>query len=328
VGKQVLVTGADGFIGSHLTSKLVEEGYGVRAMVYYNSWNSIGWLADLPADQLSCVELIFGDVRDVGFIKQAIAGINEVFHLAALIAIPYSYVAPSSYVDTNINGTLNVLQACQESDCIDRVLVTSTSEVYGSAQYVPMDECHPLVGQSPYAASKIGADQLALSFHRSYGLPVFLARPFNTFGPRQTARAVIPTLLSQVAARSRGIKLGDLSPKRDFNYVGNTVSALSFLMQCANLEMGEVVNIGSGEEHSILELIQLVEDITGMPLEVLEDKQRVRPTGSEVNRLLANIEKISQLGWSPQVSFKEGLIETYSWIEKNMNLFEAGKYSI
>ena len=286
-GKRVLVTGADGFIGSHLVELLRAEGAMVRAMIYYNSWNEIGWLQDMPPDVLSNTELFPADIRDAERVRQAVAGCDYVFHLSSLIAIPYSYDAPRSYVEANIVGALNVLQACRGSDTLVRLVHVSTSEVYGTAQIVPIPETHPLVGQSPYAASKIGADKLAESFYFSFGLPVVTARPFNTFGPRQTARAVIPTIASQLLAGRDRLKLGALHPTRDFNFVIDTVKGMLALALCPKAE-GEVVNIGSGQERSIGQTVELLCEIVGREVEVVTDEARLRPEKSEVYRLLAD----------------------------------------
>jgi NAD dependent epimerase/dehydratase len=327
-GKKVLVTGADGFIGSHLVELLVARGANVRALVYYNSWNSRGWLADADPAALRDVELLPGDIRDAERIRKAVAGCSYVFHLSSLIGIPYSYVAPRSYVDTNVTGALNVLEACRASDNLVRLVHTSTSEVYGTAQTVPISESHPLVGQSPYSASKIGADKMAESYHLSFGLPVVTARPFNTFGPRQTARAVIPTIASQLLSGVEALKLGAMTPTRDFNFVRDTASGMIALALCAAAE-GEVVNIGTGEEWSIETTARMLMEITGREVPVLCDEQRIRPANSEVNRLLADNGKIKALtGWAPQTLFREGLAETAKWIERNLRFFHPEGYSL
>lgn len=325
-GRKVFVTGADGFIGSHLVERLVAAGAQVRALVYYNSWNEKGWLRDVPASVLKAVELLPGDVRDPERVRQGVAGCEYVFHLSSLIAIPYSYDAPRSYVDTNVSGAVNVLQACRESDALVRLLHVSTSEVYGTAQRVPIDECHPMVGQSPYSASKIAADKMAESYSLSFGLPVVTARPFNTFGPRQTARAVIPTIASQLLAGCDHIKLGALTPTRDFNFVLDTVEGMFALALCKEAE-GHVVNIGSGEEWSIAQTAELLCDIVGRQVEIATDEARIRPEKSEVNRLLADNRKIAALtGWRSQVSFREGLVRTVEWISRHLTHFDVDHY--
>lgn len=325
--KKVYVTGADGFIGSHLVEELVKNGAKVKSLVYYNSWNEIGWLKDIKKEILSDIEIIKGDIRDSDLIRRSIKGSDIVFHLASLIAIPYSYDAPRSYVDTNVTGALNVLEACKDLDSLERILHVSTSETYGSAQYVPIDEKHPLVGQSPYSASKIAADKMAESYHLSFGLPIVTARPFNTYGPRQTARAVIPTIAAQLVSGASKINLGDLSPTRDFNYVTDTALGMISLACCEKAE-GEVVNIGSGIEWSIEETFKKLCKISGKEVEIVFDKERARPKKSEVNRLLACNKKISQLtNWSPQYSFEQGLKDTYNWIEENISFFNSTNYS-
>jgi NAD dependent epimerase/dehydratase len=327
-GGKVFVTGADGFIGSHLVEALVTEGANVRALVYYNSWNSLGWLSELRADVLASVEVITGDVRDSDRIADGVRGANYVFHLASLIGIPYSYVAPRAYVDTNITGTLNVLQACRNSDSLTRVIHTSTSEVYGTAQTVPIREDHPLVGQSPYSASKIGADKLAESFHLSFELPVVTARPFNTFGPRQTARAVIPTIASQLLSGVNVLKLGALSPTRDFNYVTDTAAGFLSLAHCADAE-GRVVNIGTGEEWSIEQTARMLMQITGRDVPIVSDEARIRPAGSEVNRLIADATQIRSLtSWQPRVDFPGGLARTAEWVGRNLHHFQPEAFAV
>ncbi|WP_119166699.1 GDP-mannose 4,6-dehydratase [Algihabitans albus] len=326
-GRRVFVTGADGFIGSHLVEQLVAAGSRVRALTYYNSWSEIGWLQDLEAPVRREVELFSGDIRDPVRVKEGIGNAEYVLHLASLIAIPYSYVAARSYVETNVLGTLNVLQACRESDSLTRLVHVSTSEVYGTAQQVPIPETHPLVGQSPYSASKIGADKMAESFHLSFDLPVVTARPFNTFGPRQTARAVIPTIASQLAARRPLLKLGSLTPTRDFNYVTDTASGLLALAGCADAE-GETVNLGTGEEWSIAEAVDLLSDIAGYRPQIETDSQRIRPKNSEVNRLIADTGKMQRFtGWRRRVSFRDGLASTYRWIEANQDRFDIDRYA-
>lgn len=325
--KKVLVTGADGFIGSHLVELLVEKGYDVKAFVYYNSFNTWGWLDTLPKEKLDKIEVFCGDIRDPNGVREAMKGVDTVFHLAALIAIPFSYHSPDSYVDTNIKGTLNVLQAARDLK-LERVLVTSTSEVYGTALYVPIDEDHPLQGQSPYSATKIGADQLALSFYRSFNLPVTLVRPFNTFGPRQSARAVIPTIISQLLAGKEEIKLGSLTPTRDFNYVKDTANG--FLeIALSDKTIGEVVNIATQKEISIGDLAnELIRQINPKA-KIVCDEQRLRPEKSEVNRLLGKNEKIMKLtNWKPQYTFEEGIAETIEFIKNNIDKYKVDIYNL
>jgi NAD dependent epimerase/dehydratase len=326
-GKNVFVTGADGFIGSHLVEILATAGANVRALVYYNSWNASGWLKDVPESILSQIELYIGDIRDAERMRQGVKGCDYVFHLSSLIAIPYSYDAPRSYVETNIVGALNILQACRESDTLIRLVHVSTSEVYGSAQTVPISEDHPLVGQSPYSASKIAADKMAESFYLSFGLPVVTARPFNTFGPRQTARAVIPTIASQLISGKQKLKLGSLHPTRDFNFATDTARGMVALALCPAAE-GQVINIGSGEEWSIEKTLEMLCEITGRNPSIITDDERIRPEKSEVNRLLADNTKIFHLsGWKSAVPFREGLERTVHWIEKNMNYFDVDRYT-
>ncbi|NBW99200.1 SDR family NAD(P)-dependent oxidoreductase [bacterium] len=326
-GKTVFVTGADGFIGSHLVEALVRAGARVKALIFYNSWGQKGWLNDVAPEILSHVECIPGDIRDAEFVRKVVDGCEYVFHLASLIAIPYSYLAARSYIDTNIGGTLNVLQACLNNNRLVRLLHVSTSEVYGTAQTVPIKESHPLVGQSPYSASKIGADKIAESFHLSFGLPLVTARPFNTFGPRQTARAVIPTIASQLISGCGILKLGALSPTRDFNYVTDTTNGMVDLGLCREAE-GKVVNIGTGEEWSIETTAKLLMQIVGREVEIQTEESRIRPEKSEVNRLLADNQLLSSLtSWQPQVPFEEGLKRTVSWISKNIQCFEPEKYN-
>lgn len=326
-GRKVFVTGADGFIGSHLVELLVARGADVRALVYYNSWNERGWLRDLPPETQAAIEIFNGDVRDTERMRAGVRGCDYVFHLSSLIAIPYSYEAPRHYVETNVTGALNVLQACRDSDTLTRLVHVSTSEVYGTAQQVPIPETHPLVGQSPYSASKIGADKMAESFHLSFGLPVVTARPFNTFGPRQTARAVIPTIASQLLAGVSELKLGTLTPTRDFNYATDTAAGMLALALCKHAE-GQVVNIGSGEEWSIGRTVELLCEIVGRQVPVVTDDARVRPAASEVNRLLADNRLIAELtGWKRAVPFRDGLARTAAWIERNLHLFDTDRYA-
>jgi len=322
-----LVTGACGFIGSHLVERLVEDGAKVTAFVYYNSFNHWGWLDRLPEGTLKKVKVFSGDVRDFSCVKEAMRGREVVFHLAALIGIPYSYIAPSSYVDTNVKGTLHILQAARETK-VAKVIHTSTSEVYGTAQYVPMDEDHPLQGQSPYAATKIGADMLALSFHRSFGLPVAICRPFNTYGPRQSARAVIPTILAQSLSRQGNIRLGNTETTRDFNFVTDTVDGFIKIAE-AEKSIGEVINIGSGREISIVSLVKALSKISGWKIRVKKESRRVRPSKSEVFRLWADNRKARKiLGWKPRISLEEGLLQTFQWLTRNQSHYKGAFYNV
>ncbi len=324
--KKVLVTGADGFIGSHLTEELVKSGYEVKAFVYYNSFNTWGWLDTLPNDILDHVEIFTGDVRDPNGVRTAMKGVDGVFHLAALIAIPFSYHSPDSYVDTNIKGTLNVLQAARDCD-LERILVTSTSEVYGTAQYVPIDEKHPFQGQSPYSATKIGADRLAESFYRSFGLPVTIVRPFNTYGPRQSARAVIPTIITQLLSGATEIKLGSLTPTRDFNYVKDTAAGFIAIAR-SEKTVGEEINIATQKEISIGELASAIIEQINPQAKIICDEQRLRPEKSEVNRLLGSNEKIKQLtDWIPKYTLRDGISATVSWIKDNLSSYKPGIYN-
>lgn len=324
--KQVLVTGAAGFIGSHLTERLVRDGAKVRALVHYNSRNDWGLLERLPKEILAEVEVFTGDVQDPFSMRKAVAGCEVVFHLASLIAIPYSYVAPQSYVTTNVLGTLNVMQACLDEG-VKKVVHTSTSETYGTARYVPIDEKHPMQGQSPYSASKIGADKMAESYHLSFGLPVATIRPFNTYGPRQSARAVIPTIISQVL-KGGPLKLGSLTPTRDLNYVQDTVDG--FLQIALNdKSVGEVINIGHGREISVGDLAGKIMNILGKEIEIITDDQRIRPEKSEVERLLADNSKARELlGWEPKVSLDEGLQRTIAWINDNQGYYKSNIYNV
>ncbi|MCH9689734.1 MAG: NAD-dependent 4,6-dehydratase LegB [Gammaproteobacteria bacterium] len=309
--KRVLVTGADGFIGSHLTELLIQSGYQVRALSQYNSFNHWGWLENIGCQNE--VEIITGDIRDPHFCKELTKGIHTIYHLAALIAIPYSYVAPESYVDTNIRGTLNICQAARDNQ-VKRVIHTSTSEVYGSAQYVPIDEKHPLQAQSPYSASKIAADAMAMSYFNAFGLPVTIARPFNTYGPRQSARAVIPTIITQIASGMKQIKLGDTTPTRDFNYVEDTCRGF-LALACSDNTVGETVNIGSNFEISIEDTLHLIREIMGREVEFITDAERIRPDKSEVTRLWCDNRKIQELtGFKPTYSIQEGLAKTIDWL--------------
>ena len=321
--KTILITGADGFIGSHLTEALVRKGYKVRAFVLYNSFNSWGWLDSCSSDVKGHFEVFSGDIRDPHGVKKAMRGCDAVLHLAALIAIPYSYHSPDTYVDTNVKGTLNVLQAARELG-VKKVIQTSTSEVYGTARFVPITEEHPLQGQSPYSATKIAADQLAYSFYVSFGLPVVIARPFNTYGPRQSARAVIPTIVTQIAKGQRQIRLGAVSPTRDFNFVLDTVAGFIAILN-SDRGLGEVVNLGSNFEISIGETARLIAEVMNAEIEILTDEARLRPENSEVERLWAGNAKAKELfGWQPEYGgrdgFKRGLAETVVWFTKPDNL--------
>jgi NAD dependent epimerase/dehydratase len=331
--QKILVTGADGFIGSWLTETLVRQGYNVRAFVYYNSFSSWGWLDKAPLDIRKNLDVFAGDVRDPHGVKEAMKDCDAVLHLAALIAIPYSYHSPDTYVDTNIKGTLNLLQAAKDLD-VKRIIHTSTSEVYGTAKFVPITESHPLVGQSPYSATKIAADQLAYAFHASFGLPVVIARPFNTYGPRQSARAVIPTIISQIAKGARQIKLGATSPTRDFNFVDDTVSGFIAALN-AEEGAGEVFNFGSNYEISIGETAALIAKIMGADIEITTDEDRIRPERSEVERLWADNSKARQiLGWNPEYSglegFSRGLRRTIDWFLDPHNLanYKTDRYNV
>lgn len=324
--QKVLVTGADGFIGSHLTEMLLEKGYRVKALCYYNSFGSRGWLEGLKHP---CLEIVSGDVRDPHFCKHITIDTDIVFHLAALIAIPYSYVAPDSYVDTNVKGTLNICQAARENG-VKRVLVTSTSEVYGTARYVPIDEKHPKQPQSPYSASKIGADAMAMSFYNAFELPVVLVRPFNTYGPRQSARAIIPTIISQIANGMREIKLGDLTPTRDFNYVKDTCRGFIELSGC-DAAIGQEVNICSNYEISMRATLELIAELMDADVKFVEDTQRLRPKNSEVFRLWGDNSKIKSLtGFEPVYSIRDGLQETIKWFtdKENLRQYKADIYNV
>jgi NAD dependent epimerase/dehydratase len=327
--KKVLVTGADGFIGSHLVEALVERGADVRAFVFYNAFNSWGWLDTLPAAVLDQIEVVSGDVRDPNGVRSAVRGVDAVFHLAALIAIPFSYHSPDSYVDTNVKGTLNVLQAARDYGTT-RVVVTSTSEVYGTAQYVPIDESHPLQGQSPYSATKIAADRLSESFYRSFGTPVIIARPFNTSGPRQSARAVIPTIISQLAAGRTEIHLGALQPTRDFNYVTDITRGFIALAEC-DQAIGEEINIATGVETSIGDVARVLVEAINPGARIVSDDERRRPEKSEVYRLLGDSTKIrSMTKWNPEVDLETGLKQTTEWFADPANLsrYKTDQYNL
>lgn len=314
---KILVTGADGFIGSHLVERLIAEGNEVIALAQYNSFNHFGWLEDIPSSNQWKIES--GDVRDPHFCQMIVRGVDTVFHLAALIAIPYSYVAPESYVATNIVGTLNMCKASLDAG-VKRFIHTSTSEVYGTAAYVPIDERHPLQAQSPYSASKIGADAVAMSFHNSFDLPLTIARPFNTYGPRQSARAVIPTIITQIAQGMKSIRLGDVSPTRDFNYVTDTCEGFIALAACEQ-SIGQTVNIGSNREVSVRETLDMIRDFMGKEVEFITDEQRLRPEKSEVFRLWCDNTRIRDLtGFEPKVSLEDGLRRTISWFTQPSNL--------
>jgi dTDP-glucose 4,6-dehydratase len=330
---KIFITGADGFIGSHLTEEMVRRGQSVRAFVFYNSFNSWGWLDHSKPEIKKNLEVFAGDIRDPYGVKQAMKGCDVVFHLAALIAIPYSYHSPDTYVDTNIKGTLNVVQAARELD-IKKVVHTSTSEVYGTAKFVPITEDHPLQGQSPYSASKIGADQIAFSFYNAFNTPVSIIRPFNTYGPRQSARAVIPTVIIQIGNGQRKIKLGSLHPTRDFNYINDTVRGFIAIAE-SERSVGEVINIGSNFEISIGETVNMIAEIMGADIEIETEQDRLRPDKSEVERLWADNSKAKKLtGWEPRYTgkagFKRGLIETVQWFTdpENLKKYKADIYNI
>lgn len=325
--KNILVTGADGFIGSHLVEMLAAQGHRIRALSQYNSFNYWGWLEDV--DCPSKIEVLNGDVRDPHYCKHITKDVDVVYHLAALIAIPYSYVAPDSYVDTNVKGTLNICQAALDNG-VKRVIHTSTSEVYGTAQYVPIDENHPLQPQSPYSASKIGADAMAMSFYNAFNLPLTIARPFNTYGPRQSARAVIPTIISQIASGMKQIKLGDVTPTRDFNYVEDTCRGFVSLANC-DAAIGQTVNIGSNFEISVGDTLNLIREIMGSGVEFIFDEQRSRPEKSEVFRLWCDNSKIHGLtGFKPEYTIRQGLERTVEWFIQPQNLakYKANIYNV
>lgn len=331
--RKLLVTGADGFIGSHLTESLAQLGYDVKAFVMYNSFGTWGWLDHCSPRVKERIEVVSGDIRDPNGVKEAMRGCDAVLHLAALIAIPYSYHSPDTYIDTNVKGTLNVLQAAR-AEGVKRIVHTSTSEVYGTARFVPITEEHPILGQSPYSASKIAADQLAYSFYASFDSPVVIVRPFNTYGPRQSARAVIPTIITQIANGQRKIKLGAVSPTRDFNYVSDTVAGFVAALE-SNAGIGEIINLGSNFEISIGDTVRLISEVMGIDVEIHSDETRLRPTNSEVERLWADNKKAKQLlGWAPAYSgrdgFARGLKETVAWFQNpgNLSLYKAGIYNI
>jgi dTDP-glucose 4,6-dehydratase len=323
--KKVLVTGAGGFIGSHLVEKLIENGAKVKAFVRYNSRNNWGWLETIKYKD--DVEVYIGDIRDYDSVKNSLKGVEVVFHLAALIGIPYSYVSPLAYIKTNIEGTYNVLQSARELD-IERVIHTSTSEVYGTARYIPIDEFHPLQPQSPYSATKISADNMALSFYNAFDLPVTIVRPFNTYGPRQSARAVIPTIITQILTGKKQIKLGKLSPTRDLNFVKDTVNGFIKIAECDEL-IGNVTNIGSGKEISIGSLASMIAKLMGVDIEIVQEMKRLRPDKSEVERLICNNAKIKKYtDWDPEYSLEDGLKETIEWIRANISLYKPEVYNV
>jgi NAD dependent epimerase/dehydratase len=327
--QKILVSGADGFIGSHLVEGLLDRGCQVRAFVFYNSFNSWGWLDTFPKKKLDQIEVFAGDIRDPNGVRKAMQGMDMVFHLAALIAIPFSYHSPDSYVDTNIKGTLNVLQAARDTAC-SRVLITSTSEVYGTAQYVPIDELHPFQGQSPYSATKIGADRIAESFYRSFNTPVTIVRPFNTYGPRQSARAVIPTVITQLLAGSAEIRLGSIHPTRDFNFVKDTVDGF-IAIAGTQVTIGEEINIASQQEISIEQLAREIIYQINPAARIVSDESRVRPEKSEVERLLGSNEKIRRLtGWQPEYTLEQGIRETIAWFrdEENLRRYKWNVYNV
>jgi NAD dependent epimerase/dehydratase len=330
---QVLVTGADGFIGSHLVEGLVTSGHKVKALTMYNSFGTWGWLETIPGEILEQVEVVPGDIRDSIFVRNAMNGCSSVMHLAALIAIPYSYIAPEAYIDTNVKGTLNILQAAREAG-VGKIIHTSTSEVYGTAQFVPITEDHPLQGQSPYSASKIAADQLAYSFYSSFELPVITIRPFNTYGPRQSARAVIPTIISQIASGATTIHLGSISPTRDFNYVSDTVNGFISALSSEDA-LGETINLGSGFEISIGDTVELIARLMNVDVTVTTDESRLRPTGSEVERLCADNQKAAELlNWTPALAgidgLESGLTETIKWFQNagNLSRYKTNIYNV
>jgi len=323
--KKILITGAGGFIGSHLTELLVEKGYNVKAFVHYNSSNKWGWLdSSLLKNE---IEIVSGDVRDYDSVFAAMHDCETVYHLAALIGIPYSYVSPQAYIKTNIDGTYNVLQAARQQG-VGKILVTSTSETYGTAQYVPIDEKHPMVGQSPYSATKIAADQLSISYYKSFDLPVKIVRPFNTYGPRQSARAIIPTVISQILNGETTLKLGNLSPTRDLTFVKDTANGFFEIAQTNGL-FGEITNIGMSEEITIGNLVQLIADLIGTKVEIISDEQRIRPDKSEVERLFCNNTKLqANTNWKPVYTLETGLKETIDWINNNLTYFKSNIYNV
>ena len=323
--KNILVTGAGGFIGSHLTELLVTKGYNVKAFVHYNSSNQWGWLESSQVKKE--VEIITGDIRDFDSVFEATKGCDSVFHLAALIGIPYSYVSPQAYIKTNIDGTYNILQSARLLD-VEKIMVTSTSETYGTAQYVPIDENHPMVGQSPYSATKIAADQLSISYYKSFDLPVKIVRPFNTYGPRQSARAIIPTVISQILAGQKILKLGNITPTRDLTFVKDTANGFLQIAE-ANGLFGEITNIGMCDEISVGNLVQLISKLIGTEIEIISDEKRIRPDKSEVERLFCNNSKIlSNTSWKPDFTLEQGLKDTIDWIKMNSTYFKTDIYNV
>jgi NAD dependent epimerase/dehydratase len=325
--KNILITGADGFIGSHLTEMLVKHGYKVKALVQYNSLNSWGWIENTKCKNE--IDILSGDIRDSNYCKHISKDVDTIFHLAALIAIPFSYVSPDSYLETNVKGTLNICQAAKENG-VSRLIHTSTSEVYGTAQYVPIDEKHPLQPQSPYSASKIAADSMVMSFYNSFNLPVSIVRPFNTYGPRQSARAIIPTIISQIASGKKEIKLGDLSPTRDFNYIEDCCRGFLMIAENNNT-IGETINIGSNSEISIGDILKLIKELMSSDVVFVNDQQRIRPNKSEVFRLWCDNKKINKLvGYQPQISLREGLKKTIDWLTKpeNLKMYKSDIYNV
>ena len=322
---KTLITGAGGFIGSHLTELLVELGFDVKAFVRYNSKNDWGWLE--TSKYKNEIEVVTGDIRDYDSVHSAVKGCDSVFHLAALIGIPYSYVSPQAYIKTNIDGTYNILQAAKELN-IENVLVTSTSETYGTAQYVPIDEKHPLVGQSPYSATKIAADQLAVSYYKSFELPVKIVRPFNTYGPRQSARAIIPTIITQILSGKKEIKLGNLAPTRDLTFVKDTANGFLEIYKSKNL-FGEFTNIGMNEEITVGDLVKLIAELMNIDIKIISEIERIRPDKSEVERLMCNNEKItSNTNWVPQYNLRKGLLETIDFLKENLNYYKTDIYNV
>ena len=323
--KDILVTGAGGFIGSHLTELLVNKGYNVKAFIHYNSKNHWGWLED--SEIKNKIEIISGDIRDYDSVYAAMKLCDSVFHLAALIGIPYSYVSPLAYIKTNIEGTYNILQSAREL-AIENLMITSTSETYGTAQYIPIDEDHPMVGQSPYSATKIGADQLALSYFRSFDIPVKIVRPFNTYGPRQSARAIIPTVITQVLSGITELKLGNVTPTRDLTFVKDTAKGFLAIAE-SEKTIGEITNIGMCEEISVKELVNMIGELLGKDLNIISENERVRPVKSEVERLYCNNKKIKMLtNWSPEYNIKSGLMETIIFLENNIHLYKPNIYNV
>ena len=325
--KNILITGADGFIGSHLTEHLFSQGYNITALSYYNSFNHWGWLENINCK--NDIEVLSGDIRDYDFCKSISKNQDVVINLAALIAIPYSYQAPSSYVETNVKGTLNICQASRENS-VSQLITISTSEVYGSAKYVPIDESHPTNPQSPYSASKIAADAIAMSFFNSFDLPLTIARPFNTYGPRQSARAIIPTIITQILSQEKKLKLGDISPKRDFTFVTDTCRGISSLIGCEK-SFGEIINIGSNNEFSIIEIIDIIKKLMNKNIDVVQDKQRIRPIKSEVMRLKCDNNKLKKItDFNLTTTMEEGLQQTIDWLSRDENLrhYKANLYNV